>query len=183
MLSSEGEQHSDRSYDRPTTLDISLAAHVYVLKQEQPDNLIRDLVLNEYPALSAHVDRVYSAAFPDPSEFPVVLPHSTSFSLSALFPKRPPTQATIEPRPLTEQERKFALMRYTFFGGSVLVATSYIYTQRHAFVQLYRLLQQLLALAEARAGQTLDEHDDEEEAEDDAEDETPITAEEDDEDL
>lgn len=142
---------------RPSTLDISLAAHVYLLKQDQHDNLIKDLLLNEYPSLIAHADRVYQTAFPDSSASPAIFPHNTGFSLRALLPSAPPTPASPKPRALTEQERKFSLMRRTFFGGGFLIAAGYVFTQRHAFVQFYHFLQQLIALAEAQARQSVDD--------------------------
>lgn len=75
------------------------------------------------------------------------MPHIPGFSFRALFPRAPPTQASPQPRALTEQERKFAFIRRAFFGGGFLIATGYIYTQRHAFVHLYNLVQQLVAQA------------------------------------
>jgi len=129
--------------EKPSTLDVLLAAHIYVLKQDQPDMLIADL-LKDYPTLLAHADLLYRTAFPDSFTFPIVVPSSTGFSLRALMPRSVPKDALSGPKSsaVEEQERKFARIRYAFFGGALLVAGGYIYWQRFAFIRLAYVLQQ-----------------------------------------
>ncbi|KII88380.1 hypothetical protein PLICRDRAFT_161408 [Plicaturopsis crispa FD-325 SS-3] len=67
-------------HERPTTLDIVLAAHILALTRPPfPDPLLKSLVVESYPSLVAHAERVYSSANqaplktrppPTPSIFP-----------------------------------------------------------------------------------------------------------------
>ena len=154
---------SERFIQRPTTLDVLLAAHIYLLTRDQPDNLIKDLIVNEYPKLTAHADAVYELAFPDPSNFPVVVSSQTTFTLSSLFPQSTPKHPSgPKSAAVLEQERRFAIMRGVFFSGAFLVAGAYIYHQRFAFVDLYHRLQLAVAIVSAQYGLEEDEDEDDE---------------------
>lgn len=172
---------------RPTTLDVFLAAHIYLLRQDQPDNLIKELLSQEYGNLIVHADTVYQRAFPEPSSFPAIVSPQASFTLRSLFPPSAPKH-TIGPKSaaVQEQERKFAVVRGLFYGGAFLVAGAYFYNQRNAFVDLYHRLQLVAALVAAQYGSGEDddeddavdaeeegeeEHEEEHEEEEDGEDE------------
>lgn len=143
-----------------------MAAHVYLLKQDAPDTLIKDLLEKEYPTLVAHANTVYAKAFPEPFNFTAVVSSQTSFTLRSLFPPSTPTHAGPKSAAVDEQERKFALMRRAFFGGAFLVVGAYTYHQRGAFVDVYNYyrLQLLLAIIAAQRGE--DDEDDDEDEED-----------------
>lgn len=127
-----------------------LAAHIYLLKQDQPDPLIRDLLVKEYSSLVAHCDRVYAVAFPESAPPPAVVPHSSAFSLRSLLPASIPKPTGPKSAVLDEQARKFALIRRAFYGGTFIVVGAYIYHQRSAFVDLWRRLQLLLVVIAAQ---------------------------------
>ncbi|EPQ58339.1 hypothetical protein GLOTRDRAFT_72674 [Gloeophyllum trabeum ATCC 11539] len=73
-------------HDRPTTLDIVLAAHILLLiEPPYPDPLLKSLVNESYPRLASHARSVYSAAFPVSESYPPLASSSQS-SLRALLP-------------------------------------------------------------------------------------------------
>ncbi|KAI0086169.1 Tom37 C-terminal domain-containing protein [Irpex rosettiformis] len=158
--------------ERPTTLDILLAAHIYLLEQDQPDNLIKDLLTTEYPRLVAHADIVYQGAFPLPSTFPAIVSPQSSFTLRSLLPSFAPNHSS-GPKSVAvqEQERRFAIMRGLFFGGALLVAGAYISQQRDALVDLYNRIQLVAAMAAAYYGAEENEEDEDNEDDDEEEEE------------
>ncbi|KAI0688249.1 hypothetical protein BC835DRAFT_1408124 [Cytidiella melzeri] len=167
-----GESRFFYDVETPTILDISLAAHIYLLKQDQPDPLIKDLLTKQYPTLVAHADAVQTTAFPDPSIIPTVAAPKTSFTIRSLFPPSGPKH--IEPHSvvLQEQERKFALIRHAFFGGAILAVGAYIYHQQDAFVDLYYRIQLLAGIIAAQWGGSDLEDDEDDEDDDDEEEES-----------
>ncbi|KAI0819117.1 hypothetical protein BC629DRAFT_1588426 [Irpex lacteus] len=159
----------------PTTLDVFLAAHIYLLRQDQPDNLIKDLLSQEYGNLFVHTDTVYQRAFPEPSSFPAIVSPQASFTLRSLFPPSAPKH-TIGPKSaaVQEQERRFAVVRGLFYSGAFLVAGAYIYNQRNAFVDLYHRLQLVAALVAAQYGSGEDDDEDDEGEEEEEEEEEAV---------
>lgn len=72
--------------DSPTSLDILVAAHIWILTQAPfPDSLLKELLKNTYPSLVSHADRIISLAFPSPDS--VVLISRRKHSLMSLVPR------------------------------------------------------------------------------------------------
>ncbi|EIN07269.1 hypothetical protein PUNSTDRAFT_104876 [Punctularia strigosozonata HHB-11173 SS5] len=72
-------------HNRPTTLDITLAAHVLLLtKPPYPDPLLQNLLNDSYPTLVAHAERVHSYCIPDAAALRIVSGSSTG--LTSLIP-------------------------------------------------------------------------------------------------
>ncbi|KAJ7510071.1 hypothetical protein B0H11DRAFT_1957498 [Mycena galericulata] len=60
-------------HERVTTLDIMLAAHILaIIKPPFPDTMLTDLLVDSYPTLVSHADRIISKSmeFPAPSSSP-----------------------------------------------------------------------------------------------------------------
>ncbi|KAK0228654.1 hypothetical protein IW262DRAFT_630747 [Armillaria fumosa] len=72
--------------DSPTSLDILVAAHIWILTQAPfPDALLKELLKNSYPSLVSHADRIISLAFPSPDSF--VSTSRRKHSLMSLAPR------------------------------------------------------------------------------------------------
>jgi hypothetical protein len=141
---------------RPTAFDILLAGHIHLLKQDLPDSLLQDLLLKEYPTLIAHSDAVYTTAFPEPSVFPTVLSTQPTFSFRSLFPSSAPKYAGPTSHLVGEQERRFALMRRAFYGGTLLIFGAYIYLQRETLYRFIASIERSLPTEDALAEQEED---------------------------
>ncbi|KAI9446153.1 hypothetical protein H4582DRAFT_1903921, partial [Lactarius indigo] len=109
-------------YDRPTTLDLVLAAHVLLLVQAPlPDTLLSSLLSSSYPTLLLHARRVLETAAPSPRVLP-----PEQYSLSALIPYPSFRAWWSEPRPQkSEEEKRFERMRWQWIGLAVLGSISY----------------------------------------------------------
>ncbi|KAL1741320.1 hypothetical protein HDZ31DRAFT_45690 [Schizophyllum fasciatum] len=67
-----------------TTLDFIVAAHVLLLVDPPfPENILRDLLNNQYPALVAHARHVLSLATP----LPAAIEEAPGFSIQSLLPQ------------------------------------------------------------------------------------------------
>lgn len=117
---------------RPTSLDLIVAAHIRLLHLPLQDSIFHTLLTDKYPTLLAHANRVHSLVFPSHESFPPIAqpasaPSAFSLSsLSSLFPKSllwP--KKKIEHAP-TEQERRFALIRWGFFGAAAVTMGAYM---------------------------------------------------------
>jgi sorting and assembly machinery component 37 len=107
---------------RPTTLDLTLAAHVLLLVDAPlPDPLLSSLLSSSYPALLLHARRVLNAATPTAA----VLPPG-GYSLSALLPYPSLRAWWSGPRPpKSEEEKHFERMRWRWLGLAVLGSVGY----------------------------------------------------------
>ena len=107
---------------RPTTLDITLAAHILLLIDAPlPDTLLSSLLSSSYPALLSHARRVLNAAT---STAPVLPPEQ--YRLSALLPYPSFRAWWSEPRhPKSEEEKRFERMRWRWIGLAVLGSIGY----------------------------------------------------------
>ncbi|KAI9459423.1 hypothetical protein BJY52DRAFT_367350 [Lactarius psammicola] len=109
-------------YDRPTTLDLVLAAHILLLVQAPlPDTLLSSLFSSSYPTLLLHARRVLEIAAPSA---PVLPPER--YSLSALIPYPGFRAWWSKPRPQkSEEEKSFERMRWQWIGLAVLGSIGY----------------------------------------------------------
>ncbi|KAI0247955.1 hypothetical protein BJV78DRAFT_1241364 [Lactifluus subvellereus] len=109
-------------YDRPTTLDLTLAAHVLLLVDAPlPDTLLSSLLSSSYPALLLHARRVLNAAAPTAPMLP-----PERYRLSALLPYPSFRAWWSEPRhPKSEEEKRFERMRWRWIGLAVLGSIGY----------------------------------------------------------
>ncbi|KAI0306308.1 hypothetical protein B0F90DRAFT_1688817 [Multifurca ochricompacta] len=109
-------------YDRPTTLDLVLAAHILLLVHAPlPDTLLSSLLSSSYPTLLSHARRVLAAATPT---VPVHPPER--YRLSALLPYPSFHTWWSEPRPpKSEEEKRFERMRWRWIGLAILGSVGY----------------------------------------------------------
>jgi len=109
-------------YDRPTMLDLSLAAHVLLLIHAPlPDTLLSSLLSSSYPTLISHARCVLSDGMPNA---PVLPPER--YRLSALLPYPSFRAWWDEPRaPKSEEEKRFERMRWRWIGLAVLGTIGY----------------------------------------------------------
>ena len=152
----------------PTTLDVVFAAHIHMLRLHQPDMLIANLLSESYHTLLAHCDRVFGRAFHDSTSFPaVVSTNDRTFSMRSILPKIPgPTQQKeklVSPA-WVEQERKFRLMRWGFFGSVGLILGSYVYYS--GIISMYVRAVENAQRALAEGSGVLEDEDDEDDDED-----------------
>ena len=162
---------------RPTTLDVIIAAHIQLLHLPLQDSIFHELLTDRYPTLLAHATHIHSLAFPSHDSFPPIAQSpsaSSSFSLSSLSSLLPKSllwpKKKVAPHAPTAEERKFALIRWGFFGAAAVTMGAYMqYAGFFAlvakiYVQTLEVLErQQAALAE---GDDDDEEGDEEEGED-----------------
>ncbi|KAI0263365.1 hypothetical protein BC834DRAFT_971359 [Gloeopeniophorella convolvens] len=110
-------------YDRPTSLDLVLAAHVLLLVDAPlPDPLLAPLLSNTHPTLLAHARRVLAAAAPRTPTLP-----TPGYSLSALLPY--PSVRAWWARCGAEtsaEERRYARARWHWAGLALLGAVGYV---------------------------------------------------------
>ncbi|CAL1704596.1 unnamed protein product [Somion occarium] len=104
--------------ERPSSLDIIFASHIQLLQLPLSDPLFQTLLTERYPTLITHANLVHSTAFPTPESFPPLAERVTSTSILSLFPVSRIFQKKTA-HPPTPEERKFALMRWGFFGAAV----------------------------------------------------------------
>ena len=137
-----------------------------MLRLHQPDMLLANLLAESYHTLLTHCDRVFGKAFQNSTAFPKTVASSSGFSLRSIFPRIP--QPTKETAPLTspawaQQERKFKLMRWAFFGTAGLLFGTYVYAVGIIPMYLQAMEKVKLALEESDLG---DDDDEDEEDED-----------------
>ena len=141
-----------------------------MLRAHQPDPLLSKYVNETYPHLISHCDHVLHLAFPDLAVLPVQVTHNQGFSIRSLLPRVPraqPKEKKLDSAAWREQERKFKLMRWGFFGTAGLILGSYLYFA--GIIPLYA--QSVLAVkaamekeaALAEEGEDVDEDEDDEE--------------------
>ncbi|KAI0038438.1 hypothetical protein FA95DRAFT_1505676 [Auriscalpium vulgare] len=108
-------------YDRPTTLDAVLAAHILLLTTPSfPDPLLSSLVSSSYTTLIAHAHRVLAAAHP-----PAAVP-PPSISARDLLPYPSVLWASITSRTeKTAEEKEFDKMRWRWIGLALLSTIVY----------------------------------------------------------
>jgi sorting and assembly machinery component 37 len=108
--------------NRPTTLDLVLAAHVLLLVQTAlPDTLLSSLVSSSFPTLLSHARRVLETVAPSPRVLP-----PEGYNLSALIPYPSFRTWWSEPRiPKTEEEKRFDRMRWQWIGLAVVGSIGY----------------------------------------------------------
>ncbi|KIP12234.1 hypothetical protein PHLGIDRAFT_98144 [Phlebiopsis gigantea 11061_1 CR5-6] len=164
-----GYKHYFYHTDEPTTLDVVFAAHIHMLRLHQPDMLIADLLTESYHTLLAHCDRVFGRAFHDSTSFPAIAsPNTRSFSVRSILPKIPtPTQpkGKLASPAWAEQERKFRLMRWGFFGSVSVIFGSYVYFA--GIIPIYVLAVQHTMKALGQGGLVDEDNDEEDEDEED----------------
>jgi sorting and assembly machinery component 37 len=107
---------------RPTTLDLSLAAHVLLLIDAPlPDTLLSSLLSSSYPALISHARRVLNAATPTAR---VLSPER--YRPSALLPYPSFRAWWNGPRaPKSEEDKRFERMRWRWIGLAALGTIGY----------------------------------------------------------
>jgi len=110
------------SFSRPTTLDLSLAAHILLLIHAPlPDTLLSSLLSSSYPALISHARRVLGAAAPSARVLP-----PERYRPSALLPYPSFRSWWNEPRrPKTEEEKRFERMRWRWIGLALVGSIGY----------------------------------------------------------
>ncbi|KAI9511121.1 hypothetical protein F5148DRAFT_1173860 [Russula earlei] len=109
-------------YDRPTMLDLSLAAHILLLIHAPlPDTLLSSHLSSSFPALISHARRVLAAAMPTERVLP-----PKQYRLSALLPYSSFRAWWNEPRtPKNEEEKRFERMRWRWIGLAILGSVGY----------------------------------------------------------
>ncbi|KAG6860933.1 hypothetical protein C0995_005888 [Termitomyces sp. Mi166 len=118
--------------DRPTALDIVLAAHILLLlKPEFPEPSTSNLIKHTYPTLALHAHRVFNHVFSS-SELQLRISPAPRFVWSSLIPWPPTTRKG----KLSEEDLYFRRMRWGFYGltlGSMAVylAVSFQNLPRH----------------------------------------------------
>lgn len=135
-----------------------------MLRLHQPDMLLANLLAESYHTLLTHCDRVFGKAFQNSTAFPKTVASSSGFSLRSIFPRIPqPTKEKVKlsSPAWAQQERKFKLIRWAFFGTAGLLFGTYGYAI--GIVPMY-----LQAMRTVRSqGEPDDEDDDEDEEDDD----------------
>ena len=111
----------------PTTLDVVFAAHIHCLRAPLPDSHIAELLAESYPLIIAHCDRVLHRAFPDAAAFPRVVTQNSSLSIRSLLPSMSRSSNPSDSTAWRQQERKYKLMRWAFFGTAGLAFCAYLY--------------------------------------------------------
>ncbi|THH17533.1 hypothetical protein EW146_g3295 [Bondarzewia mesenterica] len=119
-------------YDRPTSLDVLLAAHTLLLLHPPfPDPLLPSLLSMSYPTLLSHARLVLSTAFPGstaPSQQLHILPPH-AYSLRSLLPY--PSLSSFwsgggQPKTeRSEEDKRFDRMRWAWIGMAVLGSIAY----------------------------------------------------------
>ncbi|KAI0064474.1 hypothetical protein BV25DRAFT_1800262 [Artomyces pyxidatus] len=116
-------------YDRPTTLDVQLAAHILLLVNPPfPDTLLSSLISSSYPTLLTHARRVLSTAFPasTPSSEQLHMLPPLTFSLRELLPYPTVRWGSGERKAKTDIDKRFDRMRWGWIGLTVLGAATYL---------------------------------------------------------
>ncbi|KAG6918117.1 hypothetical protein DXG01_016305 [Tephrocybe rancida] len=126
-----GERDFIFGKDKPTTLDIVLAAHILLLLEpEFPDTSIQSLIKDSYPTLASHAWRVLNHVT-IPGE-PLLRTCSTpSFAWSSLLPS--PPMATRNEKP-SEEDLHFRRMRWGFYGLTLGTLGVYLLTSYQALI-------------------------------------------------
>ena len=115
-------RRTDMIFSRPTTLDLSLAAHILLLIDAPlPDTLLSSLLSSSYPTLISHARRVLGAAMPTTRVLP-----PERYKLSALLPYPSFRAWWNEPhRPKSEEEKRFERMRWRWIGLAIVGSIGY----------------------------------------------------------
>ncbi|RDB21146.1 Metaxin-3 [Hypsizygus marmoreus] len=99
--------------DRPTRLDIVLAAHILILLEPTyPDPFVQVLLKESYHTLVLHAHRVFAQSFAS-SNPPARADVEQRFLWSSLVPWPPTTRKELK---ATEEDTHFSRMRWGFFG-------------------------------------------------------------------
>ena len=163
-------------FNRPSTLDLVFAAHIYLLSQPLADTSILDLLKESYPALLSHAETVFTLAYPSPDAFPPIASPDVTRSFLSILP-RWPVPAAAAPRPQraedADEQATFTRWRWALYGTAFFVTASYIYA-----IGIVPIFFKALADAElresARAAEEEEEEEEEEEADEDEEVESEI---------
>jgi len=108
--------------DRPTTLDIVLAANtLLLLNPPYPDPFLQALLIDSYPALSSHARRVYAHAMRSGS--PTRSTQNLNFSWSSLIPWPPVTKKQAEK---SSEDVHYDRMRWGFYGLAIGSVAAYL---------------------------------------------------------
>ncbi|KAL6300141.1 hypothetical protein BKA93DRAFT_803087 [Sparassis latifolia] len=117
-------------HDRPTSLDVTFAAHTHILtKLPFANPLLQTVLRDSYPSLVAHANTVLSIAFPEAQSLPQAVQPSMDISFSSLIPwprhsaPKPKTSAKTD-----EEVRRFRNLRWAFIGLSVAASVVYLYS-------------------------------------------------------
>jgi sorting and assembly machinery component 37 len=115
-------RRTDKIFPRPTSLDLSLAAHILLLIDAPlPDTLLSSLLSSSYPTLISHARRVLGAAMPTTRVLP-----PERYKLSALLPYPSFRAWWNEPhRPKSEEEKRFERMRWRWIGLAIVGSIGY----------------------------------------------------------
>ncbi|TCD61673.1 hypothetical protein EIP91_008095 [Steccherinum ochraceum] len=116
---------------KPSTLDIALSAHIYLLLQTLSDPTIANLLRDSYPQLASHAEAVYALALPNPESFPPLAPSPTfAQSLRSLFPPTALQHASSSSRlqrpGQKDEEASFARWRWALYGTMFVVTAAYV---------------------------------------------------------
>ncbi|KAF9792053.1 hypothetical protein BJ322DRAFT_1102582 [Thelephora terrestris] len=112
-------------YERPSTLDIIVAAHtLLILSPSPPDPVLKDLIIESYPSIAVHARLVLSRAFLGPATSPLTYHTSSTNTWSALIP----TFGSNTPRPEpSEVEKEFTNMRWGWVGLVIVSTIGYLW--------------------------------------------------------
>ncbi|KAF9013975.1 hypothetical protein BDQ17DRAFT_1341840 [Cyathus striatus] len=125
--------------DRPTTLDVILAAHILVLlKAPFPNPSVRTLIQESYSSLEIHALRVQGDVFRE-SFTPLAeeIQHTAFWSLLPSWP----TWRSIGRKPDDEEAVQWRKINWAFFGLVLGCFTAYAVIERQAFAQLLSSIQ------------------------------------------
>ncbi|KAG6867028.1 hypothetical protein C0991_003945 [Blastosporella zonata] len=111
--------------DRPTTLDVVLAAYILLLLDpEFPDPSVQNLLKDRYPALASHARRVFDHVTSSP-ESQLKISSPSKFAWSSLVPWPP---VVIRKQQLSEEDLHFRRMRWGFYGLTLGTMVVYLIT-------------------------------------------------------
>ncbi|PPQ64674.1 hypothetical protein CVT26_002764 [Gymnopilus dilepis] len=120
----------DRTYffhERPSSLDVLVASHILLLVEPPlPDTLVKELIINSYPALAAHARRIYDLAFKTDKPLPTSTQQSPSlWSLLPYWPRRKKTQQV--QKAAEKEDVQFTRMTWGFVGLALGSLAAYLF--------------------------------------------------------
>ncbi|KAL0946677.1 hypothetical protein HGRIS_012865 [Hohenbuehelia grisea] len=148
---------------RPTSIDLTLAAHVLLLtKPEFPDPLLQTLIRESYPTLVNHAEHVYRFVFPTG----ISKLNRTSmpgYSIRSLVPISA-TNSSHVAKEVDPEDVRFARMRWTWIAVAVGGVAYWFWEKRGLILQAVAIAQEQQRAAEAAVdgeGDMTEEEDEE----------------------
>ncbi|KAG6814531.1 hypothetical protein H0H92_000057 [Tricholoma furcatifolium] len=125
---------ADRNFiyrEKPTTLDIVLAAHILLLVEpEYPDPYIKNLIQDSYPSLILHARRVFGDIM-ESQDSQLQISCAPKFVWRSLFPWPPPRWGKRE----SEEEIQYRRMRWGFYGVALGTMAAYMLFSYHTLAR------------------------------------------------